>query len=73
VSLGIFQGNSKLLLGQISQKGEKGIEVDVKAGDVIVLPAGTAHSNITSSPDYQYIGVYPQVEAEFIQLDYLSS
>ena len=57
--LGIFQGHSKLLLGRI-QDGN-GLEVDVKTGDVIVLPAGTAHSSLQSSPDYRYIGVYPQV------------
>lgn len=26
-----------------------------------MLPAGTAHSCLESSPDYQYIGVYPKV------------
>ncbi|KAF3010372.1 hypothetical protein E8E14_010003 [Neopestalotiopsis sp. 37M] len=36
-----------------------GLKVDVEAGDVVVLPAGTAHSSMTSSPDYRYIGVYP--------------
>ncbi|KAI1045077.1 hypothetical protein LB505_009397 [Fusarium chuoi] len=56
---GIFQGSSTLLLGKI-QKG-KGIQVSVTAGDVVVLPAGTAHSSLESSPDYRYIGVYPKV------------
>ncbi|WYZ42404.1 hypothetical protein EsH8_VI_000103 [Colletotrichum jinshuiense] len=55
---GIFRGHSKLLIGKI-QDGT-GVEVDVKAGDVIVLPAGTAHSCLESSPDYRYIGVYPE-------------
>ncbi|KAH8896208.1 hypothetical protein GQ53DRAFT_680844, partial [Thozetella sp. PMI_491] len=56
---GIFRGSSKLLLGQISS-GTGGLELDVKAGDVIVLPAGTAHSSLESSEDYRYIGVYPE-------------
>lgn len=56
---GIFQGNSTLLLGKI-EDGE-GVEVDVCAGDVIVLPAGTAHSSLESYDDYRYIGVYPKV------------
>jgi uncharacterized protein YjlB len=55
---GIFQGNSTLLLGKI-EDGE-GIQVDVRAGDVI-LPAGTAHSSLESYDDYRYIGVYPKV------------
>ncbi|KAG9496516.1 hypothetical protein J7337_011292 [Fusarium musae] len=55
---GIFKGSSTLLLGKI-QKGE-GVEVPVKAGDVVVLPAGTAHSSLESSSDYRYIGVYPK-------------
>ncbi|KAF5669096.1 cupin domain-containing protein [Fusarium circinatum] len=41
------------------QKG-KGIQIPVKAGDVVVLPAGTAHSSLESSSDYRYIGVYPK-------------
>lgn len=56
---GIFAGRSTLLLGKIGSGN--GREVSVKAGDVIVLPAGTAHSNLESSPDYRYIGVYPKV------------
>lgn len=37
------------------------MEVTVEAGDVIVFPAGTAHSSLHSSEDYQYVGVYPEV------------
>lgn len=48
-----------MLLGKISTG--QGMEVDVKTGDVIILPAGTAHSSLASSSDYRYIGVYPQV------------
>ncbi|KAF5528644.1 Uncharacterized protein CGCA056_v000124 [Colletotrichum aenigma] len=55
---GIFQGHSKMLLGKIYTG--QGMEVDVKTGDVIILPAGTAHSSLASSSDYRYIGVYPQ-------------
>ncbi|KAH7009860.1 hypothetical protein EDB80DRAFT_891995 [Ilyonectria destructans] len=57
---GIFRGHSTLLLGQISPTGENGVEINVKTGDVIVLPAGTAHSSLRSSSDYRYIGVYPE-------------
>jgi uncharacterized protein YjlB len=43
-----------------------GLKVDVEAGDVVVLPAGTAHSSISSSPDYRYIGVYPYVSFQML-------
>lgn len=56
---GIFRGTSTLLIGQI-QAGQ-GARIDVAAGDVIVLPAGTSHSSLESSSDYRYIGVYPSV------------
>lgn len=44
-----------------------GMEIDVKTGDVVVLPAGTGHACLESSTsddvdgEYRYIGVYPQV------------
>lgn len=38
-----------------------GLRLRVKVGDVVVLPAGTAHCSVTSEGDYRYIGVYPVV------------
>lgn len=35
------------------------------AGDVLVLPAGTAHASVESSGDYKYIGIYPEVSNFF--------
>lgn len=58
---GIFRGTSTLLVGQI--EAGQGSRIDVAAGDVIVLPAGTAHSSLESSSDYRYIGVYPTVSS----------
>lgn len=60
---GIFQGFSTLLLGRIKADIDGALEVQVRAGDVLVLPAGTAHSSLQSSSDYRYIGVYPKVSA----------
>lgn len=50
-----------MLLGKINDG--TGVHVQVQRGDVIVLPAGTAHSSIESTPDYFYIGVYPRVRS----------
>ncbi|KAJ9307845.1 hypothetical protein DTO217A2_2601 [Paecilomyces variotii] len=57
---GVFQGESRLLLGCGQSDEDGGLEVDVYAGDVIVLPAGTAHCCLQSTKDYRYIGVYPK-------------
>lgn len=64
---GIFQGSSRLLLGRIKEDLEEALEIQVRAGDVLVLPAGTAHSCLESTSDYLYIGVYPEV-SKFIFL-----
>ena len=36
------------------------VEVEVQAGDIIVLPAGVSHSNLESKNDYSYVGLYPK-------------
>ncbi len=53
--LGLYSGWVKAQLG-----GPAGKIVTVKAGDVIVIPAGIAHKNIDQSPDFQVVGAYPQ-------------
>ncbi|KAH7394306.1 hypothetical protein BKA66DRAFT_297052 [Pyrenochaeta sp. MPI-SDFR-AT-0127] len=57
---GVFQGSSTLLIGQGHNDTSGGQEIELTAGDVIVLPAGTAHCNIRSTKNYKYIGVYPE-------------
>ncbi|MDO3410075.1 cupin domain-containing protein [Saccharibacillus sp. CPCC 101409] len=52
--LGVTQGTILIRLG-----GENGRSFDLKAGDVIVLPAGTGHKRITSSGDFRIVGAYP--------------
>jgi uncharacterized protein YjlB len=52
--LGVYDGTSTLQLG-----GEHGRNVEVHAGDVIVIPAGVAHQNIGASDDFAVVGAYP--------------
>ena len=52
--LGVYHGSAKLRLG-----GEHGRAVELRAGDVILIPAGVAHQNIGASPDFSVVGAYP--------------
>jgi uncharacterized protein YjlB len=47
-------GRARLGLG-----GEEGIEVEVRQGDVCMLPAGVGHRCLESSGDFQMAGGYP--------------
>ncbi len=52
--LGVFQGNALLHMG-----GPKGEKINVKAGDILVIPAGVGHKCISHSDDFMVVGAYP--------------
>ena len=53
--MGVARGTARIECG-----GIKGRIVCVKAGDVLVLPAGMGHRLIESSRDFLVVGAYPQ-------------
>jgi uncharacterized protein YjlB len=53
--LGITAGWVRLRLG-----GEGGRTVELRAGDVVVIPAGVAHKNEAASSDLLVVGAYPR-------------
>jgi uncharacterized protein YjlB len=53
--LGVYRGRASLRLGDSA-----GATLVVEAGDMLVLPAGTAHQNLGSSSDFHVVGGYPE-------------
>lgn len=53
--LGVTRGKATLLIG-----GDEGERLDLEAGDVVVLPAGTGHMKLEGSDDFEVVGAYPE-------------
>ena len=53
--LGIAEGSARVRLG-----GDNGQTIELRAGDVVVIPAGVAHKRESASADLLVIGSYPK-------------
>lgn len=53
--LGIYAGHCLVQLG-----GDKGIDIELKCGDVLILPAGVAHRCLSASQQFRCLGAYPE-------------
>ena len=52
--LGVARGHARVQFG-----GDRGKALDISAGDVAILPAGTGHQLISASDDFCVVGAYP--------------
>jgi len=52
--LGIARGRAQVRIG-----GNKGEQLDIAAGDVLMLPAGLGHQCLMASSDFLVVGAYP--------------
>ncbi len=50
----VYEGRATIQFG-----GSHGPQVEVDAGDIAVLPAGTVHKKIDGTPSFRVIGAYP--------------
>jgi uncharacterized protein YjlB len=56
--LGLGRGSVSLKIG-----GAHGQIIDLRAGDVILIPAGVGHYSIVTHTDYLFVGGYPNGQA----------
>lgn len=52
--LGVYEGSTAVQLG-----GPKGINEQIEKGDIIIIPAGVAHKNLTPERNFKCVGAYP--------------
>ncbi len=61
-ALAIARGSAQVRFG-----GEQGETLTVRAGDVVVIPAGVGHKNLTASADLLVVGGYPSGQSPDLQ------
>jgi uncharacterized protein YjlB len=52
--VGVYKGSAILQMG-----GDNGEQIEVEAGDVLVIPAGVGHKKLSQSNDFAVLGAYP--------------
>lgn len=53
-ALGCYAGRAAVQVG-----GPQGPVLELTRGDALILPAGTAHKSVDTSPDFRVVGSYP--------------
>ncbi len=53
--LGVYEGSTMVELG-----GAKGLTLFIEKGDIIIIPAGVAHRNVTPDSKFKCVGAYPE-------------